>query len=125
MAYEPHTWECNEVITEEKMNHIEQGIADASVGVTIVQTTYDADSDCELLNITPNEALNLMSNGGVILVNSPMRDIQGNPNGTYFAGMVTRADDTLVNVLYASTSPYIRQYMATSSDTAARYCYDE
>lgn len=32
MAYEPKTWACDDVITAEDMNHIEQGIADASQG---------------------------------------------------------------------------------------------
>lgn len=32
MAYEKQTWECGETITAEKLNHIEDGIADASNG---------------------------------------------------------------------------------------------
>lgn len=32
MAYEKQTWECGETITAEKLNHIENGIADASSG---------------------------------------------------------------------------------------------
>lgn len=32
MAYEKQTWECGETITAEKLNHIEDGIADASSG---------------------------------------------------------------------------------------------
>lgn len=32
MAYTPKTWECGETITADDLNHIEQGIADASSG---------------------------------------------------------------------------------------------
>lgn len=32
MAYTPKTWECNETITAEDLNHMEQGIAEASSG---------------------------------------------------------------------------------------------
>ena len=32
MAYEKHTWECGEAITTEKLNHIEEGIANAGEG---------------------------------------------------------------------------------------------
>ena len=32
MAYEPKTWQCGEVVSAEALNHIEQGIADASSG---------------------------------------------------------------------------------------------
>ena len=29
MAYTPKTWECNETITAEDLNHMEQGISEA------------------------------------------------------------------------------------------------
>ena len=32
MAYTPKTWECGETITADALNHIEQGIAEASSG---------------------------------------------------------------------------------------------
>ena len=32
MAYTPKTWECGETITADDLNHIEQGIAEASSG---------------------------------------------------------------------------------------------
>lgn len=32
MAYTPHTWQCEELVTPEKLNHIEQGIADCCGG---------------------------------------------------------------------------------------------
>lgn len=32
MAYERHEWQCGESITAEKLNHMEEGIADAGSG---------------------------------------------------------------------------------------------
>lgn len=32
MAYEPHTWQNDEVITAERMNALEQGVANEQVG---------------------------------------------------------------------------------------------
>lgn len=32
MAYTPNEWQCGDVVTAEKLNHMEQGIADASGG---------------------------------------------------------------------------------------------
>ena len=34
MAYEPKTWSCDDTITADDLNHIEQGIANASGGGT-------------------------------------------------------------------------------------------
>lgn len=33
MAYEKQTWECGETITAEKLNHMEDGIANCGGGV--------------------------------------------------------------------------------------------
>lgn len=35
MAYTKQTWECGDTITAEKLNHMEDGIADASGGVLL------------------------------------------------------------------------------------------
>ena len=32
MAYEKQTWACGEVVTADKLNHMEDGIANASEG---------------------------------------------------------------------------------------------
>lgn len=35
MAYTKQTWECGDIITAEKLNHMEDGIAKAVVGVLL------------------------------------------------------------------------------------------
>lgn len=55
MAYEKQTWECGETITADKLNHMEDGIANASGGgtapflilkrVSIEQTTEPCPND--------------------------------------------------------------------------------
>ena len=54
MAYTPKTWECGETITAEKLNHIEDGIADASSGggttpliLEVVSTREATAEECE------------------------------------------------------------------------------
>ena len=41
MAYEKHTWMNGEAITKAKMNHIEDGIKDASDGVSSANTAIN------------------------------------------------------------------------------------
>lgn len=48
MTYEKQTWECGETITAEKLNHIEDGIADASSGggtLVIRETRTESEGD--------------------------------------------------------------------------------
>jgi len=42
MAYESHAWELYEMITSEKMNHIEGGIADNDSAIAALQELVDA-----------------------------------------------------------------------------------
>ena len=46
MAYEKQTWECGDVITADKMNHMEDGIANAGGGDTdafVINVSRDTD----------------------------------------------------------------------------------
>lgn len=45
MAYEKQTWECGETITAEKLNHIEDGIANASSGRGTLRVKIDRVED--------------------------------------------------------------------------------
>lgn len=45
MAYVPHDWETGEVITEELLDHMEQGISDNSIGtIKILNSEWDDSS---------------------------------------------------------------------------------
>ena len=52
MAYEKQTWECGEVISAEKLNHIEDGIEEASQGGSVEPMIVRAIDDQSISTIT-------------------------------------------------------------------------
>lgn len=68
MAYEKQTWATGDVITEEKLNHMEDGIA--SGGVMIVNNNYDENTSKSTLNKTWKEIKDAYINGVKILIHS-------------------------------------------------------
>lgn len=70
MAYEPKTWECGETLTAEALNHMEQGISDASSGggtPLLVNAVYDGDGKYDL-DKTFGEIRNAYSSGRMVVV---------------------------------------------------------
>ena len=57
MAYEKQTWNTGDVITEEKLNHMEDGIASGGSGggVLIVNSNYDESTETAILDKTWQE----------------------------------------------------------------------
>ena len=43
MAYEPKAWECGDVITADDLNHIEQGVANAGGGSSVLEINVSWD----------------------------------------------------------------------------------
>lgn len=76
MAYEKHNWQTGEIITEERLDAMEQGIADASD--LFYYVAYHGDGDVKTLDNTWNE-LNTMFNNGTILIS---KGIYSDENGT-------------------------------------------
>lgn len=85
MAYEKQTWECGETITVEKLNHIENGIADASSGgggsVRVIKPTGESefiddgsDMTCTAYyyDITYAELCETMENGTIVFAQFPI-----------------------------------------------------
>lgn len=59
MAYDKHTWTCDEPITVERLNHIEDGIANAGGG--------DCGFECEeTVTLLTEESVTTTSQGGTI-----------------------------------------------------------
>lgn len=46
MAYEKQTWQCGDVVTAEKLNHIEDGIANSG-GTPLIVTYSEEGEECE------------------------------------------------------------------------------
>lgn len=61
MSYTPTNWQTGDVITAEKLNHAEEGIATAS-NVLLIEASYDATLDVHVLNVTYNEVLAAIQN---------------------------------------------------------------
>ncbi len=71
MAYTPTTWADGDIITAEKMNKLENAVADSGSGGSIVfihPTAYDAMMECWLTDKTINEVIQLINNGNMVYV---------------------------------------------------------
>ncbi len=67
--YEKQTWKTGDVITEEKLNHMEDGIA--SGGVLIVNDNVDSDTNTHTLDKTWKEIKDAYINGVVLIHSVP------------------------------------------------------
>ena len=68
MSYEKPTWTCGETITADKLNHMEDGIAEGGSGggVFVVHFTYDMQTNDITADKTPQEIDADASSGPVI-----------------------------------------------------------
>ena len=67
MAYEKQTWQTGDVITQEKLNHMEDGIAGAGGGsVLVVNVNEDASTESRILDKTWAEIQEAMVSHGVV-----------------------------------------------------------
>lgn len=66
MAYSPHTWQCDETITDEKMNNMEQGIAAANNKVQYVHLTQETPGSSYTADMTFDEIVAAYQEGDAI-----------------------------------------------------------
>ena len=115
MAYEPKTWERGEVISADALNHIEQGVAEASEG---------GGTEPLIVNVTENDGNYYMDktfgeirvaflSGRTVLVLEPNQDGSESPNESLNGGMVTSLD-YLVNTEFESALGTVNCYQAFS-----------
>lgn len=115
MAYEEHTWETGEIITAEKLNHMESGIGSFYVTFTVTE-------EGDLLSATYNDILNALNAGKTVALSytdSPANYIMylaeyGYEDGTYSVGFLNirtltnkyfEADDADTNLIAMGDSP--------------------
>ena len=68
MAYEKQTWQTGDVITQEKLNHMEDGIAGAGGGsVLVVNTNEDLSTNSIVLDKTWAEIQEAVVSHGVVV----------------------------------------------------------
>lgn len=65
MAYEKHNWETGEIITAERLNHIEDGIADSPV--FIINLSYASDEVNLVADKTVGEIVQAIIDGKLIV----------------------------------------------------------
>ena len=73
MSYTPNIWNSGDVITKAKLDHMEQGILDASENVVIVHASAEYDQEHETYtNVTadktPAEVIGLIDSGKTVLI---------------------------------------------------------
>ncbi len=73
MAYEKQTWQTGETITQEKLNHMEEGIADmgGDGGISIIDvplTVDGGDVGIDAHNLPTYDEVNTMFENGIVAV---------------------------------------------------------
>jgi hypothetical protein len=117
MAYEPKEWQCGDTITADDLNHIEQGVADASGASPLIVDRVTNEGVSEL-NITGEEAFEAFSNGTRILAH------QSDNSGVVFDGYRELVEvgrniiDSQTTIYYATCieAGYIVQYIANAEN---------
>ena len=96
--YEKQTWNTGDIITEDKLNHIEDGIA--SCGMFVVGSTYDESTQTETLDKTYKEIKDAVEAGRNVVQKKEQNDdgdsftalffltVIGNDNGNYYVDFV-------------------------------------
>ena len=132
MTYIPHEWESNELITHEKLNHMEDGIEEANnTWDAVIRLTHANNSGGDdAVNLTPSiesgsfDALSsIISNGGIprILVeyNNPFLRWQS----TSLTAVITYVAPALIQMVIAGYFPTSEEFTKleylgwTDSDT--------
>lgn len=119
MAYEKQTWECGEVISAEKLNHMEEGIEECCSGggepfiVTFTNTSSDPYAPTFTADKTFEEVANAIENGKVVRM-----------KGTGLPARDEYLDMTYYNAggdIYFSSADVYSGYVYI---TTYHYCYD-
>lgn len=90
MNYEKQTWECGETITAEKLNHIEDGIANASSGggaepvfINAVRMVKTNNKAVYTTDKTPNDILEAFGQNKIAYFTFNANDAAIGQDGTY------------------------------------------
>ena len=133
MSYEKQTWANGNVITAEKLNHMEDGIASGgSGGVLVVSTVYDDDSGKTYLNKTFEEVKNFMLSGGMIWLSNYgelvfVEGLEGDPDIFYCRSFFMDISDSKLTYDYLTISKnldgrgevniFVNKYILTEDTT--------
>ena len=113
MAYTPNTWAAGDTITAQKLNNMEQGIANA--GTIILETEYDAEYNLSDVDMTAAEIVEAVKAGKKVYLTLLLEE-ENTKNYMPFAGEYL-VDGELAYALFG-VSGYI--YIDSS-----KHCYEE
>ena len=116
MSYTPTEWKNGDTITAEKLNKIEEGIADG--GVLIVTKTDDVEHTQITLSKTWQEIYDAVISGKQILLDN---SDSGNISLNFLTDIYTINDSGQYNVHFST----VDEYYAYSADSYPAYYYGE
>lgn len=118
MAYEKHNWQTGEVITEELLDHMEEGIAEGVAGNITLLNIVDVEVGSVFesqINATWQEIFNAFSNGPVFL-----KLVTGDDNISMSSvtNVLHGEDGYIVTFIVAGAeSPIVEQAIAETIDS--------
>lgn len=77
MTYNKTIWKSGDVVTSEKLNKLENGVAEAGGGLPIIFIAFDINSNTKSLNITPNDIIDEDNNIKAIPLLSMSETVDG------------------------------------------------
>lgn len=113
MAYDRKIWECNETISAEALNNIEDGIEEALSGgggsPLVVHSAWDEDREQYVMDTTFGEIRQAVDNGRqVLLVRESLYEDEEYPEYTKDTSFVLGVDYNLQGGLNPSVSGNVR-----------------
>ena len=103
MPYNKTNWKSGDVVTSEKLNKLENGVADASGGLPVIGATItSATEEVKFLNITPNDIFDEHNTVKAICV---LIWLINDPNDQLYDGEYTY-DTAMLREAYASEYGY-------------------
>lgn len=106
MSYTAHTWTANEVVTTEKLNALENGIANCNGGTLIVNLVSQTDTDF-YYDTTANDIITTFINGGNVIIDGFSVISTGYADGIYsiyWDGITTIAEADINKMLHLHIS---------------------
>lgn len=126
-AYVPHEWDCDELITAEALNRMEQGIANAGGGALVIKVVEETDTK-DITDTTWTQAYEAMMSGRVVLAiarTSASGEFSYLPY--YLGGMYTSSgvDDPRHSAIFVSPTHATNhnEFGIFYADTADDYLY--
>lgn len=110
MAYVKQTWETGQTITADKLNHIEDGVANS--GGFLITANYDADLNKTILDKTWKEIKDMMGAGVACVIFEPYDESEFN----WYTIRQLTANNGSFSLLIANDTDY---YAATENDYPA------